>query len=176
MFHCIPACNPTILNAHSVSFISSRSDLRLPAAAHHHVVTLQHMQTAVWLVVTDGGHWSRIASDFLAWCALQLRKLDAVFIAGGHGIMFDGPESAALKQLVEMMWAAGRTVAAVCHGPAGLLSALKPSGEPLIKGVQESPQCVGCVRAGVSNPPHPPTPHPPTHIYAPCHETIRSFG
>lgn len=64
----------------------------------------------------------------------DLNQYDALFIPGGHGIMFDG-ESSDLKRIVEFMWKQGKIVSAVCHGPAGLLSAVDPSsGDSILKG------------------------------------------
>ena len=59
---------------------------------------------------------------------------DAVFLPGGHGTMFDYPESTALADLVARRLAAGTIVAAVCHGPAGLVSARDEHGVPVVKG------------------------------------------
>ncbi|KQM23978.1 MULTISPECIES: type 1 glutamine amidotransferase domain-containing protein [unclassified Sphingomonas] len=59
---------------------------------------------------------------------------DALFLPGGHGTMFDYPGSAELAQLVERFDRAGKIVAAVCHGPAGLVSAKKADGTPFVAG------------------------------------------
>lgn len=59
---------------------------------------------------------------------------DALFLPGGHGTMFDYPGSAALARLVEQFDRAGKIVAAVCHGPAGLVAALKADGTPYVAG------------------------------------------
>lgn len=48
---------------------------------------------------------------------------NAIFIPGGHGPMEDLPGSAALGRVLLNMCDGGKPVAAVCHGPAGLLSA-----------------------------------------------------
>jgi putative intracellular protease/amidase len=63
---------------------------------------------------------------------------DAVFLPGGHGTMWDLPGSAALARGVEQLYAAGKPVAAVCHGPAGLVSAKGPDGRPLVAGKRVS--------------------------------------
>lgn len=63
----------------------------------------------------------------------DLAKYDAIFIPGGHGIVWDGADEH-LKRAVERMWAAGKVVAAVCHGPAGLLAACDPAGQPIVRG------------------------------------------
>jgi putative intracellular protease/amidase len=59
---------------------------------------------------------------------------DAVFLPGGHGTMVDLPESAALAALLGRAWAEGQVVAAVCHGPAGLVKARDAAGTPLVRG------------------------------------------
>lgn len=64
----------------------------------------------------------------------DLKDFDAVFLPGGHGTMFDYPESASLAEVVETFAKEGKVVSAVCHGPAGLVSAKSADGEPLVKG------------------------------------------
>ncbi|MEO1447027.1 MAG: type 1 glutamine amidotransferase domain-containing protein [Cyanobacteria bacterium J06635_11] len=59
---------------------------------------------------------------------------DAVFLPGGHGTMWDLPTSDRLADIVSSTLAEGRVVAAVCHGPAGLVSARTAAGEPVVKG------------------------------------------
>jgi putative intracellular protease/amidase len=56
----------------------------------------------------------------------------AIFLPGGHGTMWDFPNSAALARGVSEIFAAGKPLAAVCHGPAGLVSATAPDGSPLV--------------------------------------------
>ena len=56
----------------------------------------------------------------------------AIFLPGGHGTMWDFPNSAALARGVSDIFAAGKPVAAVCHGPAGLVCATAPDGRPLV--------------------------------------------
>lgn len=59
---------------------------------------------------------------------------DAIFLPGGHGTMFDYPESAALAQLIQALDRQGRIISAVCHGPAGLTQAVATDGTPLVAG------------------------------------------
>lgn len=59
---------------------------------------------------------------------------DAVFLPGGHGTMWDMPENATLAALLSDAWAGGKVVAAVCHGPAGLVGVTDESGKPLVAG------------------------------------------
>lgn len=58
---------------------------------------------------------------------------DAIFLPGGHGPMFDLPENADLQRLLREFHDAGKMIAAVCHGPAGLVGATLADGTPLVK-------------------------------------------
>lgn len=69
-----------------------------------------------------------------ALSALNPDAYDAIFFAGGHGTMEDFPTSANVKHFVEHFYAAGKPVSSVCHGPACLVNAVKPNGEPLVRG------------------------------------------
>ncbi|WP_304616914.1 type 1 glutamine amidotransferase domain-containing protein [Paracoccus sp. (in: a-proteobacteria)] len=59
---------------------------------------------------------------------------DIVFLPGGHGTMWDLPQSAALGRMLADAWQAGAVIGAVCHGPAGLLAARLPDGQALVSG------------------------------------------
>lgn len=65
---------------------------------------------------------------------IDVSDYDAVFLPGGHGTMWDLPESEALAALLGKAWASGKVVAAVCHGPAGLVNVMDETGAPLVKG------------------------------------------
>jgi len=58
----------------------------------------------------------------------------AVFLPGGHGTMWDLPQSAQLAKLLSDAWAEGKVVSAVCHGPAGLVNVKDSHGRPLVAG------------------------------------------
>jgi putative intracellular protease/amidase len=59
---------------------------------------------------------------------------DGIFLPGGHGTMWDLPENLNLASIVSDALIDNRIVAAVCHGPAGLLSAKFANGESVVKG------------------------------------------
>ncbi|MDM7458638.1 MAG: type 1 glutamine amidotransferase domain-containing protein, partial [Paracoccus sp. (in: a-proteobacteria)] len=65
---------------------------------------------------------------------VEVSDCDIVFLPGGHGTMWDFPQSLDLGRLLVEAWDKGAIIGAVCHGPAGLLSARLISGEPLVKG------------------------------------------
>lgn len=58
----------------------------------------------------------------------------AILYVGGHGTMWDFPGNPDLARLGNRIYAAGGVVAAVCHGPAGLLDLTDPGGAPLLAG------------------------------------------
>jgi putative intracellular protease/amidase len=59
---------------------------------------------------------------------------DGVFYPGGHGPLWDLAEDRDSIALIEALYAAGKPVAAVCHGPAALRHAKAPDGSPLVRG------------------------------------------
>ena len=59
---------------------------------------------------------------------------DAVFYPGGHGPLWDLPDSEHSIRIIETIYAAGKPVAAVCHGVAALREARGPFGLPLVRG------------------------------------------
>ncbi|CAE7207737.1 GLX3 [Symbiodinium microadriaticum] len=58
---------------------------------------------------------------------------DACFFAGGHGTCVDFPTDE-VGDFITKAAAAGKVVAAVCHGPMSLVKAKGADGEPLVKG------------------------------------------
>jgi putative intracellular protease/amidase len=59
---------------------------------------------------------------------------DAVFYPGGHGPLWDLAEDRTSIALIEVMFAAGKTVAAVCHAPAVFRHTKAPDGASLVEG------------------------------------------
>jgi putative intracellular protease/amidase len=64
---------------------------------------------------------------------------DAILLPGGHGTMWDLPGSQTLARMLGTAFDAGRIVAAVCHGPAGLVTPRRADGRPLLALRPESP-------------------------------------
>ncbi len=56
-----------------------------------------------------------------------------IFYAGGHGVMWDFPDNKRLAEICASIFANGGVVAAVCHGPAGLINVVLPDGKHLIR-------------------------------------------
>ena len=88
-----------------------------------------------------------VVERFLADAALQARlratqvaasvdaaAFDALFFPGGHGTMWDLPVDAGVRRAVEAAFAAGRPIASVCHGAAGLVSGRRADGRAIVEG------------------------------------------
>ncbi|TGZ76963.1 putative chaperone protein HSP31 [Ascodesmis nigricans] len=58
----------------------------------------------------------------------------AIFFVGGHGPMYDLSSDPSSLSLVREFAEAGKVVAAVCHGPAGLLNVTLEDGKYLLDG------------------------------------------
>ncbi len=59
-----------------------------------------------------------------------------IYLTGGHGTMWDFPESAALQQITRRIYENNGMVAAVCHGVSGLLNVQLSDGTQLIRDKQ----------------------------------------
>ena len=58
----------------------------------------------------------------------EIGSCDGVFIPGGHGPMVDLADNPDMGRVLRLFHEAGKTVAALCHGPAALLSAPQVDG------------------------------------------------
>jgi putative intracellular protease/amidase len=58
----------------------------------------------------------------------------AIFYAGGHGTMWDFADNIELANIASKIYENGGAVAAVCHGPAGLVNIKLSNGKYLVEG------------------------------------------
>jgi putative intracellular protease/amidase len=65
-------------------------------------------------------------------------RYSAIFFAGGHGAVWDFPDSPAVQRLTRDIYEAGGLVGAVCHGPAALVNVQLSTGQYLVAGKQLS--------------------------------------
>ncbi|STX51463.1 intracellular protease/amidase [Legionella busanensis] len=65
---------------------------------------------------------------------LSPANYSALYLTGGHGVCFDFPKSKHLADLISQLYTANKIIAAVCHGPAGLLEAKLSNGQYLVAG------------------------------------------
>ncbi len=68
--------------------------------------------------------------------AVDMKNYAAIFLAGGHGVMWDFATSDALAHAVSHVYNQGGVVGAVCHGSAGLINAKRVDGKPLVEGLR----------------------------------------
>jgi putative intracellular protease/amidase len=66
--------------------------------------------------------------------SIDTSQYHGLFLPGGHGTMWDYPQSATLARMVGSFLDEERVVAAVCHGPAGLVSAKLNNGQSVVAG------------------------------------------
>lgn len=62
------------------------------------------------------------------------QEFDCVYLAGGHGTMYDFPNDTVLQSIVRRQYESGRMVAAICHGVGGLLNVKLSDSSYLIAG------------------------------------------
>lgn len=59
---------------------------------------------------------------------------NAIYLAGGHGTMFDLPNDPDLGEIINKTYKAGGILASVCHGGAGFVGVKNDKGEYLVNG------------------------------------------
>jgi putative intracellular protease/amidase len=58
----------------------------------------------------------------------------AIYYAGGHGTMWDFADNIELAKIAATIYEAGGAIAAVCHGPSGLVNIKLNNGKYLVEG------------------------------------------
>lgn len=61
------------------------------------------------------------------------QMFDCIYLAGGHGTMYDFPDNTVLQAIIKTHYESNKTVAAICHGVCGLLNVKLADGEYLVK-------------------------------------------
>lgn len=79
-------------------------------------------------------NYMNLLENTLKVSELDPASYDAIYMTGGHGVMFDFPESAALEELTAGFYEADKIVSSVCHGACGLLNVKLSNGDYLIDG------------------------------------------
>ena len=65
---------------------------------------------------------------------VDAKNYDGIFLAGGHGTMFDLPNDNNLALILGEMFDDDKVIGAVCHGPAGLTTAKRSDGKSILFG------------------------------------------
>ncbi|MBD5355475.1 MAG: type 1 glutamine amidotransferase domain-containing protein [Bacteroides sp.] len=82
----------------------------------------------------DNPDWQDKMSDTLTPEQVNPANYVAIFYAGGHGAMWDFPDNKELQKIASAIYENGGYVAAVCHGPAGIINIPLSNGKLLING------------------------------------------
>ena len=90
-------------------------------------------EPAVDRFLSDAAVQARIAATHKV-ADVDVTPFDAIFFPGGHGTMWDLPVDAGVTHAVEQADAAGKIIASVCHGAAGLVTAKRSDGKPVVAG------------------------------------------
>lgn len=80
----------------------------------------------------DDAHVMSQLESTPALASVTADDYDAIFLPGGHGTMWDMPADAHLARAIAQAYDDGRIVAAVCHGPAGFVGAVRADGKALV--------------------------------------------
>lgn len=91
-------------------------------------------QTAATKRFNSDDHAQAALAHTLKLSDVNPADYDAVFYPGGHGPLWDLSQDRDSIALIESMYASGRPVATVCHGPAVLRNARTPDGRLLVEG------------------------------------------
>lgn len=65
---------------------------------------------------------------------VQVEDYDAIYLVGGHGVMYDFTNHKPLLTLTAEFYEKGKIVSSVCHGPSGLLNVTLNNGSYLVDG------------------------------------------
>ncbi len=65
---------------------------------------------------------------------IDTSRYSAVLYAGGHGTVWDFPDSAGVQRVGREIYEAGGVVGAVCHGPSALVNLKLSDGRYLVEG------------------------------------------
>ncbi|WP_299947548.1 type 1 glutamine amidotransferase domain-containing protein [uncultured Microbulbifer sp.] len=72
--------------------------------------------------------------DTISISDINPKYYKAIFFVGGHGPMWDFPNSESLQKVTRQIYENGDIVAALCHGPAALINVKLSNGSYLIEG------------------------------------------
>ncbi|TLP65240.1 MULTISPECIES: type 1 glutamine amidotransferase domain-containing protein [Pseudomonas] len=95
--------------------------------------SLQMAPDLDWQWYDDNTFMSRLGAT-LSPSQVKADDYAAIYYAGGHGVMWDFPDSLPLQDLARRIFERGGVVSAVCHGVVGLLNVKLSDNSLLLKG------------------------------------------
>ncbi|MGQ7336724.1 type 1 glutamine amidotransferase domain-containing protein [Streptococcus suis] len=96
--------------------------------------SLTMMDAVDRIYYTDADFRNRALGQTLRPEQVTATDYDLIYYTGGHGVMWDFPESVEIAELASQIYQNGGLVTAVCHGAAGLLPIKDEAGQALIEG------------------------------------------
>ncbi|WP_331458292.1 type 1 glutamine amidotransferase domain-containing protein [Rossellomorea marisflavi] len=81
--------------------------------------------------------WKGVTKELdqtLVLSQLNMEEYVGIFLPGGHGTMFDLPDSPELKSALAHFADNNKAIGAVCHGPAGFVGTKLSNGKWLVEG------------------------------------------
>ena len=87
----------------------------------------------------ESADYQKQLAHTLAPSQVKANDYVAIFYAGGHGTMWDFANSETLAKIAQQIYEKGGVVAAVCHGPSGLVNIKLSNGKYLVSGKTLSP-------------------------------------
>lgn len=82
----------------------------------------------------NGNSFRELLKNSKSLKEVENEDFDIVYLAGGHGTMYDFPDDKTLQKIISEQYEAGKIVAAICHGVGGLLNVKLSDGHYLING------------------------------------------
>lgn len=113
---------------YTVDFVSPRGGYT-PIDPH----SLAMAEPVDWEWYLDKAFMTRLGNT-LRPDQVRAEDYDAIYFAGGHGVVWDFPDDAGLQALSRDIYEAGGYVSSVCHGAVALLNIRLSNGELLIQG------------------------------------------
>ncbi|MNJ85143.1 Molecular chaperone Hsp31 and glyoxalase 3 [compost metagenome] len=82
----------------------------------------------------ENEHYHQKITNTMKPSEVKPEEYAGIFYAGGHGAMWDLPDNSEIAQIAAKIYENNGIVAAVCHGPAGLVNIKLSNGAYLISG------------------------------------------
>lgn len=82
----------------------------------------------------DDSGFMHLLQNTPAVADIDWHDIDAIYLTGGHGVMYDFPDNVALAGLIRDLHDNGRIVSSVCHGYCGFIGVSVGDDQPFVRG------------------------------------------
>lgn len=121
--------------AHEMKQAGYEIDYVSPKGGHTpldpHSLQPDQMTDLDWAYYTNDDFLNQLSTT-LAAESIDPSEYEAIYYAGGHGVMWDFAEDQNLQNIASAIYKNGGVVSGVCHGVVGLLNIKDENGEHLI--------------------------------------------